>query len=213
MDGIHDLGGKQGFDSLSRPQPEQVYKHDWEMRIHAMSLQLMGRKIWNMDEQRHAIERMQARHYMTASYYERWLTAVATLCVEKGLTTSEALADLAGGGVPLSRPSAPGRPAAAREMAFAVGDAVRVKNEYVAGHTRMPSYLRGKKGVIARVSAICHYPDAAAHGIEEKMQETYEVCFDSAELWPGSADRAEIYATVFSSYLDTVNTMQPFRQN
>jgi nitrile hydratase len=33
----------------------------------------------------HAIERMEPRHYLAASYYERSLTSLATLCVEKGV--------------------------------------------------------------------------------------------------------------------------------
>ena len=44
-----------------------------------------------MDEYRHAIERMEPRHYLSAGYYERSMTGLATLCVEKGLVTREEL--------------------------------------------------------------------------------------------------------------------------
>jgi nitrile hydratase subunit beta len=40
---------------------------------------------------------------MSASYFERHLTAVATLLVEKGLTTREELEVLAGGSFQLSK--------------------------------------------------------------------------------------------------------------
>jgi hypothetical protein len=55
--------------------------------------------LFNMDEYRHAIERMEPRHYLAASYYERSLTALATLCVEKGVVTREEL-ERAGTGRP-----------------------------------------------------------------------------------------------------------------
>jgi nitrile hydratase len=45
--------------------------------------------VFNMDEYRHAIERMTPQHYLMASYYERSLTSLATLCVEKGLVARE----------------------------------------------------------------------------------------------------------------------------
>jgi nitrile hydratase len=39
---------------------------------------------FNVDEFRHAIERMEPKHYLESSYYEHWLTAVETLLLEKG---------------------------------------------------------------------------------------------------------------------------------
>ena len=39
-----------------------------------------------------AIERMPASRYLEASYYERWLTAVETLLLEKGVISREELA-------------------------------------------------------------------------------------------------------------------------
>ena len=46
------------------------------MRFTALAVK---RGIFNMDEYRHAIERMEPRHYLSASYYERSLTSLATL--------------------------------------------------------------------------------------------------------------------------------------
>ena len=64
--------------------------------------------IFNMDEYRHAIERMEPRHYLTASYYERSLTSLATLCVEKGIVTREELERRAQGAFPLAAPERAG---------------------------------------------------------------------------------------------------------
>ena len=97
-----------------------------------------------MDEYRHAIERMEPRHYLAAGYYERSLTGFATLCVEKGVVSREELESLAKGLFPLSGPGAEGRPNAFPRETFKVGDRVRVKNEFVSGHVRMPGYIRGK---------------------------------------------------------------------
>jgi len=62
-----------------------VYHQDWERRVNALYSLAVRQGVFNMDEYRHAIERMEPRHYLAASYYERSLTGLATLCVEKGL--------------------------------------------------------------------------------------------------------------------------------
>lgn len=135
MDSLHDLGGKQGFGRVN--YPDAPHDETWEPVVRALSACALRNHIYNMDEMRHAIERMAPRHYMTAAYYERHLTAVATLLVEKGLVTREELEVLAGGGFPLARPIGPGRRAAAPQN-FEIGETVRVKNEHVPGHVRMP---------------------------------------------------------------------------
>src|SRR3979409_1547717 len=99
-----------------------------------------------MDEYRHAIERMEPRHYLSASYYERSLTSLATLCVEKGIVSREELEQRAGGVGPLASPSAPGRSNLPERERFKSGDRVRVRLAYVPGHCRMPGYIRGKTG-------------------------------------------------------------------
>src|SRR6202008_3921982 len=85
------------------------FHNTWEVRANSLYALAVRRGIFNMDEYRHAIERMPARHYLSASYYERSLTSVATLFVEKGLVSHEELERLAQGAFPLSAPSAPGR--------------------------------------------------------------------------------------------------------
>jgi hypothetical protein len=46
---------------------------------------------WNIDEFRHAIERMGAAHYLESSYYEHWLHAIETLLIEKGVISRQEL--------------------------------------------------------------------------------------------------------------------------
>jgi len=202
MDGIHDLGGKQGFGPVNFVISKEIYHHPWQLKANALSAALVAAGLFNMDEYRHAIERMEPRHYLNASYYERVLTACASLCVEKGVTTAAELEKLAGGNFPLARPSAPGRHARKDVADFAVGERVRVRNEFVPGHVRMPGYIRGKTGVVVQMSPPFPFPDAAAHQLGHDMEPTFDVRFDTAELWPDSSDKATVTVAVFRSYLE-----------
>jgi hypothetical protein len=91
MDGVHDLGGRQGFGRIRYRAGAPAFHAAWEKRVNALYGMAVRRGIFNMDEYRHAIERMSPRHYLSASYYERSLTSLATLCVEKGVVTREEL--------------------------------------------------------------------------------------------------------------------------
>jgi nitrile hydratase subunit beta len=155
-----------------------------------------------MDEYRHAIERMEPRHYLAAGYYERSLTGFATLCVEKGVVSREELESLAKGLFPLSRPGAEGRPNAFPRETFKVGDRVRVKNEFVSGHVRMPGYIRGKIGIVVAESPPHPFTDAAAHNLQVQDEPTYDVRFKTEDLWPQAADEATVHVAVFQSYLE-----------
>ena len=199
MDGMHDLGGKQGFGKVN--YPAVPHEETWEPLVRALSGVALRKKIYNLDEYRHAIERMAPLHYFSASYYERVLTAAATLYVEKGILTAEELAARAGGAFPLSGSLGSGRQNAA-EQKFAIGEIVRVENECVSGHVRMPGYIRGKRGVIVSESPAYAFPDASAHNMRVTKEPTYDVRFRSVELWPGSCDDALIHVGVFQSYLE-----------
>ena len=205
MDGMHDLGGRQGFGHVRFTVGARPFHEIWEVRANALYAFAVRCGIFNMDEYRHAIERMEPRHYLSASYYERSLTGLATLCVEKGMVTPEELERRAQGLFPLSRPSAPGRPNAAERERFLPGDRVRVKEEFVAGHVRMPGYIRGKIGVVVSETPAYPFPDAHAHGIESADEPTYDVRFRAEDLWPNCADPALVHAGVFQSYLERVD--------
>jgi nitrile hydratase len=202
MDGIHDLGGRQGFGKVRFAPNAKAFHEPWEVRANALYGFAVRLGIINMDEYRHAIERMDPRHYLTASYYERSLTGLATLCVEKGVVTREELERRARGAFPLSAPSAHGRGNVPTRERFKPGDRVRVRSDYVPGHVRMPAYIRGKTGVIVSESPVYPFPDAHAHGIDAQDEPTYDVRFSSDELWPNSAEPALVHVGVFQSYLE-----------
>ena len=201
MDGMHDLGGKQGFGPVRHSPQAQAFHAAWEKRVNAMYSLAVKQGVFNMDEYRHAIERMEPRHYMSAGYYERTLTSLATLLVEKGLTNRSELQALAGGAFPLALPISGGRTNAPDRETFAPGDRVSVRSDFVAGHIRLPAYIRGKTGVVVGVSPAYPFPDAHAHGVTAEDEPTYDVRFSSAELWPHAADDAWVHVGVFQSYL------------
>ena len=202
MDGMHDLGGRQGFGSVRYSRDARPFHARWEVRANSLYAFAVRRGIFNMDEYRHAIERMEPRHYLTASYYERSLTSLATLLVEKGVVTHAELEERAGGRFPLAAASAPGRTNATERDRFRPGDRVRVREDYVAGHVRMPGYIRGKTGIVISESPAYPFPDAHAHAIAAEDEPTYDVRFRSEDLWPNSTDSALVYVAVFQSYLE-----------
>jgi len=202
MDGIHDMGGRQGFGPVRYTLDAKTFHAPWEIRANALYGFAVRAGLFNVDEYRHAIERMEARRYLAAGYYERSLTALATLCVEKGVVTREELERLAQGAVPLSTAGGPGRGNAATRQRFQPGDTVRVRADYVPGHVRMPGYVRGKSGTVVGVSPAYPFPDAHAHGVAAEHEPTYDVRFRSQDLWPDSCDPALIHVGLFESYLD-----------
>jgi len=193
MDGIHDLGGKQGFGPVRHTPTASAFHEPWEKRVNALYSLAVRHGVFNMDEYRHAIERMEPRHYLSASYYERSLT---------GLATRAELEALAEGAFPLSLESAPGRSNRAERERFMPGDRVRARSEHIPGHVRLPAYVRGKVGVVVSESPAYPFPDAHAHGVAADDEPTYDVRFSSAELWPNAADAAFVHVGVFQSYLE-----------
>src|SRR5438552_18499354 len=72
----------QGFGPVVIERDEPVFHHDWERRVFGLNFARLGA---NVDECRHAIERMPPAEYLATSYYEHWLHAIETLAREKGV--------------------------------------------------------------------------------------------------------------------------------
>lgn len=207
MDGIHDLGGMSGFGSVEVERDEPAFHEPWEALAFAtLALGVSVLRAYNADEYRHAIERMDPTHYLTAAYYERVLTGVATLLVEKGVVAHDDLEARAGGPFPLARPVAE-EPVA--DLApqprprFGIRDAVVVRDIHPAGHTRVPRYVRGKRGVVVHVAPPFSFPDAAAHGRTHRTEHTYHVEFLARDLW-GDAARGDdtVVVDLWDCYLE-----------
>jgi len=130
VDGVHDLGGLDGFGPVEHKDEEPLFEHDWERRVFRLmigSLRVLGGP---GDRFRHSIERMVPEHYLSSPYYEHWLTGVTTMAVESGFATQDELDRRAGGHFPLSRADRgvlPDDLNLRTEPRYAVGDDVRVR--------------------------------------------------------------------------------------
>lgn len=210
MDGFHDLGGVQGFGTVPHTinslNYKPVFHEDWEHL--AYSLMFVGAdhlKLFSIDEVRHAVERIEFRQQAASRYYERYVIATATLLVEAGVITQDELDQALGSKFQLAKPPHDkGRPARSGRPPFEVGDKVIVRDEYVAGHIRMPAYVRGKQGVILhRTTEKWPFPDTIGHGdISAIHQPTYHVEFNVKDLWGDAADDGLVVVDLFESYLD-----------
>ena len=70
MDGIHDLGGMEGFGSLQIEVNEPVFHAEWEARTMAMRVLMGFWRKWNIDAGRHSVETLPPADYLGFSYYD-----------------------------------------------------------------------------------------------------------------------------------------------
>ncbi|MET0154237.1 MAG: nitrile hydratase subunit beta [Candidatus Binatia bacterium] len=223
MNGVHDLGGMDGFGPVVREHNEPVFHADWERQVFGMMLATMGQGFYNLDEIRHAIERMSPAHYLGSTYYEHWLAGLERILAEKGrITPAEIEARLRGLAEAPESPPLPERPnpALADGLAHTVsagapasrgegrpryraGAAVRVLKMNPSGHTRCPRYVRGMRGTVERVHEKFILPDAHAHGRGERPEVLYTIGFEATELWgKGAEGRGRVYVDLWESYLE-----------
>ena len=66
MDGMHDLGGKQGFGPVPHSAQAVVFHDEWEKRSNALYGVAVRAGIFKMDQYCDGIERMEGTHYMSA---------------------------------------------------------------------------------------------------------------------------------------------------
>lgn len=216
MNGPHDMGGMTCYGPVEREETEPPFHAPWERRVFAMVMLSLGR-IASLDEFRYAVERMDPVQYLSSSYYERWLAALETLAIEKGVLTSEEITSGTLRGQPTEklgplppdvvttvvRRGAPAKRDTGRlSPRFEMGDHVVARNINPTGHTRMPRYVRGKVGLIDRVHGTFPYPDTNAHGGNEQPQPLYSVCFEAQALWgPGTPSHDSLYIDLWEDHL------------
>jgi nitrile hydratase len=209
-----------GFGPVEREPDEPVFHAAWEGRIWGMSRACVAQGLFNQDEARHGIERMDPVAYLRSSYYERWLARTLRLLEEKSVLApgelAARLARLRAG----ETPPAPAADPAGRERLLAAlgarpvyrrpgpapryrpGDRVRTGGDHPVGHTRLPRYARDRAGVVHLVHGVYVFPDTNAHGAGEQPQALYNVRFEGETLWgPQAAARAAVHLDLWESYL------------
>ncbi|MGH7902844.1 MAG: nitrile hydratase subunit beta [Candidatus Dormibacteraceae bacterium] len=219
MNGAHDMGGMQSFGPVNTADDGRAFHAAWEGRTFAMSMILPSQGVYNINQYRYARERIPPPQYLASSYFELWLTAMERLVVESGLaapaelaahardprltqpTPAQAPRDLTQRmlrkvheGLPALREDGP-RPS------FASGDRVRASTANPRGHTRLPRYARGKRGVVDLVHGSFELPDASAAG-RSVPEPLYTVRFEATELWGEQAAAGDgVRIDLWESYL------------
>ena len=219
MNGVHDMGGMDGFGKVEAEPNEPVFHSRWEARTMALVRAMGAAGAFNIDTSRFYREALPPHVYLSSSYYKKWLLGLEDLLRDKGFISAKDVA--AGHAVEPAKPlkRAPfrrddverilARGTFSREpqapAKFKAGDRVRAKNIHPVTHTRLPRYVRGHVGVVERDHG-CHvFPDSAATGAGENPQWLYTVVFDSAELWGADADpTVKISIDAFEPYLELV---------
>ena len=217
MDGIHDMGGQDGWGSIAIDPDEKVFAEDWEGRAFALGAMSGGLSGTNLDAFRHALERLHPLAYLGDGYYGRWLASAEILLVDSGVIAEGAVDARANNmlGVKTAEPSDPepnkpqyerGGGGSLREISeapkFAVGDAVRARDMHVRGHTRLPAYIRGRGGIVVARRPAAVLPDSTAHFTSEDAQHVYTVSFESTALWGVDAEPATLNIDLFESYME-----------
>ncbi len=218
MNGIHDMGGLDGMDPVVREDKEPVFHKPWEGRVYGLrrSIGRWGRGR-NWGSFRFALESLPPADYLRMSYYERWFTAHVNLLLSSGLVTE---AELDSGYADPDAAAPELLPATQAETAslgsslldtkvnagFNVNDAVRGRNMHPRGHTRMPRYTRGRRGVVIRDNGVYALQDTDEQGqrLGNIPQHVYTVRFDARELWGERASTGDsVYVDMWEEYLES----------
>ena len=86
---------------------------------------------------------------------------------------------------------------------FRPGDHVVARNIHPTGHTRIPRYVRGRRGIVDRDHGVFVFPDSNAELAGETPQHVYSVRFSGQELWgPTASPRDVLYVDLWDDYLD-----------
>jgi nitrile hydratase len=217
MNGVHDMGGMDGFGKVEPEPNEPVFHEPWEGRVMAMNRAMGAVGMWNIDIGRFSREMLPPHVYLASSYYRKWFLGLEQMLLERGLVDADEIAsghalrpgkplrrgkfDVAAVDRVMTRGSF-SRPAPARAR-FKPGDRVRAKNIHPVSHTRLPRYVRGHVGLVERLHGSHVFPDTVVAGQGESPQWLYTVCFDSRELWGPDADpTVKVSIDAFEPYLD-----------
>lgn len=216
MNGVHDMGGMQGFGPVQPEKNEPVFHASWEGRVFAMQRATGFLGYWNIDMGRAAVEKLPPHIYLGVTYYEKWQRGLEARLLSFGLVDAEEIeaghalhpakpvkrkltaAEVENGlqrGSYYRPPQAPAK--------FRPGEKVRTKNINPTSHTRLPRYARDRVGVIEAIRG-CHvFPDSVVLGRGEDPQWLYTVVFGGKELWgEQAAPGLEVSIEAFEPYLE-----------
>tara|TARA_Y100000780_G_C13594039_1_gene381843 strand:- start:14 stop:754 length:741 start_codon:yes stop_codon:yes gene_type:complete len=223
MNGIHDMGGMHGFGVVPIEDKEPVFHEPWEGRVFGLAFAVNRQGLLNPEGMRLFLESLEPSFYIGATYYEKWLAALQAGLVFKEIITKNEFVNrlesvISDPNMSLDRSDvgeitqkisdainthiSPMRDVAV-EPNFSPGDMVKVKNINPEGHTRLPRYVRGKKGVIYRYYGVHDFDDSRSQGLGDCPQPLYNVMFSANELWGSNAStRDALHIDMWESYLE-----------
>ncbi len=217
MDGIHDLGGKQGYGPIDVDDDEKPFHEDWEGREWGIA-QCARTPGITIDWWRHCRELIMPEDYLGRPYFDSWAQTDFSTYIEAGWITLEEISS----GKSISDPDS-GEPASAMTLQqvlqedrahaarfdaeietpplFAVGQQVITCRHGNSGHTRLPQYARDRRGTVHAYHGAHVFPDLSAQG-EEMHQHCYSIMFEASELWPeAKCSHDKVYLDLWESYL------------
>jgi len=216
MNGIHDMGGMDGFGKVEAEPNEPPFHSRWEGRVLALARAMGYAGAWHIDHSRFAQESLPPQVYLKSSYYQRWALAMERNLLNRGYVLADEFAagrSLRPGKI-LSRKLTSDvvhqgltRGSFYRQQQgparFKPGDQVRTKNIHPQSHTRLPRYARDKLGVVELVHGCQAYPDSVATDRGDDPQWLYTVVFTGRVIWGDEADPTlRISIDAFEPYLE-----------
>ncbi|WP_229266559.1 nitrile hydratase subunit beta [Leptospira sp. severe_002] len=217
MNGVHDMGGMDGFGKVEAEKNEPPFHEPWEGRVLAMNRAMGATGIWNIDMSRYSREVLKPATYLAASYYQKWFLGLRNMLLERGFIDADELekGHALRPGKPLKRgpfemkdvERVLNRAKFGRQTntqpKFKIGDKVRCKNINPATHTRLPRYVRGHIGIVELNHGTHVYPDTVSIDGTENPQWLYTVVFTNQELWGPDADPTiKVSIDAFEPYLE-----------
>ncbi len=213
MNTIHDMGGMDGFGPVEAEENEPVFHETWEGRMYALFAGgVLG--AWNRGRNfpgfRWSLESIPPEEYLRMSYYERWYEMLKNNLLNAGLVTEQELETGyrdPGRSLPTQLPATGGggSPPPDPDPGFGVGDDVRARNLHPRGHTRLPRYVRGKRGAVVTDNGAWQLQDTDENGqrLGNFRQHVYTVRFEGQELWGArAAPRDAVYIDMWEEYIE-----------
>lgn len=219
MNGIHDLGGMDGFGPVVVEKEEPVFHSDWERRMYGIASVIAYPLDFNDDQFRREIERVPPPKYLSSPYYELWFYGILGILKERGITSLEDIDAFEPSGI--APPFKDGVVTAAMvedtilagastradvaeiPQEFSVGDIVRVKNNHPYHHHRAPRYIRGRLGKIVIDHGVFNFADSNSEYRGHQPQHCYSVEFSGSELWGEDAeDDSSVTIDLFETYIE-----------
>lgn len=209
MDGIHDVGGRQGFGPIEVTEDDPPFPTNWEARAFGITKSATTASDYSVDKFRYTREQLPPIEYLTSPYFEQWMRGTMAMLVGSGLVTAKELATGRGDGATMPEIGLPKTAQDAKaatktaikydgpydgEPAFASGDRVIVSMNAPRGHTRLPQYVRGRVGRVVAYHGAHGVPEDNVKNVKT-FEPLYTITFGLGDLFDehqGSTDQINV---------------------